>query len=130
MWHGVAWIICSDDDFTDLRGTTRVVLRSRHWQTGRTPPEAEESVGAVMPRGSCVFYSGRTYHGSGENTSGATRNALNFAYALAFLKPEMNTWVGVPPAVAAELQPLIAELAGYGGASGYSNPLEKPGGKL
>ena len=112
MWHGVAWIICSDDDFTDLRGTTRVVLRSRHWQTGRTPPEAEESVGAVMPRGSCVFYSGRTYHGSGENTSGATRNALNFAYALAFLKPEMNTWVGVPPAVAAEVQPLIAELAG------------------
>ena len=32
-----------------------------------------------MPRGSCVFYSGRTFHGSGENRSGTTRQALNFA---------------------------------------------------
>ena len=50
----MAWIICSDDDFTDLRGTTRVVLRSRHWQTGRTPPEAEESVGAVADNANMV----------------------------------------------------------------------------
>ena len=38
---------------------------------------------------------------------------MNFAYALSFLKPEMNTWLGVPPSVAKELPPLIAELAGY-----------------
>ena len=53
------------------------------------------------------------YHGSGENRSRATRQALNFAYALSFLKQEMNTFVGVPPLIARELPPLIAELAGY-----------------
>eukprot|EP01043_Picozoa_sp_COSAG02_P067953 COSAG02_NODE_11106_length_1792_cov_1.203190_2_plen_87_part_00 len=64
-------IICvwrkQDGDFTEVRGTTRAVLRSRHWDRGRPDPKPEDSVGAVMPRGSCFLYSGRTFHGSGEN---------------------------------------------------------------
>ena len=39
---GVIWAL--DDDFTDERGTTRVVLGSRHWQTGHPQPAPEDSV--------------------------------------------------------------------------------------
>ena len=41
------------------------------------------------------------------------RQALNFAYALSFLKQEMNMFVGVPPPVLQNIPPLIAEIAGY-----------------
>jgi ectoine hydroxylase-related dioxygenase (phytanoyl-CoA dioxygenase family) len=112
--HAIGIIWALDGDFTDLRGTTRAVVGSRHWPRAhpqewgggnhRRTPSHEDSVGAVMPRGSCFFYSGRTYHGSGQNDTESPREALNIAYALSFLKQEMNTFVGVPPVVTTPCQ--------------------------
>ena len=33
--HAVSVIWALDGDFTDARGTTRIVLGSRHWERGR-----------------------------------------------------------------------------------------------
>ena len=99
------------------RGTTRVCPRSRFWPVGRTPPGPSESVGAEMPRGSALIYTGRTYHGAGANSTDETRVALNIAYNSSFLKQECNTFVAAPPALvlARKMPGIVAELLGDAG---------------
>ena len=115
--HAVSVIWALDGDFTNARGTTRIVLGSRHWPRGRVAVDAE-SVGAEMKRGSALLYVGRTYHGAGENSTDATRIALNIAYNSSFLKQECNTFVTCTPFVARQMKlpSLVAELVGYAGA--------------
>jgi ectoine hydroxylase-related dioxygenase (phytanoyl-CoA dioxygenase family) len=112
--HAVSVIWALDGPFTNLRGTTRVVLGSHHWETGRAP-EPDEAVGAEMPHGSALLYRGRTYHGAGANSTDEVRTALNISYNSSFLKQECNTFVGTPPAIAKQLPPLVTELLGYVG---------------
>ena len=51
-----------------------------------------ESIPAVMKRGSCLIYTGRTVHGAGHNQTKAPRVALNVAYNSACLKQEENQY--------------------------------------
>eukprot|EP01043_Picozoa_sp_COSAG02_P083730 COSAG02_NODE_21696_length_778_cov_1.050074_1_plen_168_part_00 len=44
-------------DFTEEVGATRIVPRSHRWPKYRQP-KAEECYQAVMPKGSCIIYSG------------------------------------------------------------------------
>ena len=69
-------------DFTADGGATSLCLGSRHWGRWRRPSR-DEAVAAVMPKGSCLVFSGNTWHGSGGNTSPSTRWGLNIDYSVA-----------------------------------------------
>jgi ectoine hydroxylase-related dioxygenase (phytanoyl-CoA dioxygenase family) len=59
------------------------VLGSHRWSLEREPdlsPGSAECAAAVMPKGSCVIYLGRTLHSGGENCSGIDRWGLNVDY--------------------------------------------------
>jgi len=97
--HAISCIWAVDGDFSEERGTTRVVLGSHEWPTARTP-FPEESIAAEMPRGSCFLYTGRTLHGAGHNQTEGPRLALNVAYNSRCLKQEENTSVSIPAGTA------------------------------
>ena len=69
-------------DFTAELGATRVVPGSHRWPSYRKPTD-EESFQAVMPAGSCVIYTGKTYHSSAANTTEEPRWGLNVSTQLA-----------------------------------------------
>ena len=59
------------------------VLGSHRWPLERVPDlstGSAEWAAAVMPKGSCVIYLGRTLHSGGENCSGIDRWGLNVDY--------------------------------------------------
>jgi ectoine hydroxylase-related dioxygenase (phytanoyl-CoA dioxygenase family) len=99
-------------DYTEEMGATRVVPGSH-----RAGPGArfglEDTVAAEMPRGSLMIYSGKVYHGSGENRSQAVRKALNVDYALGWLRQEENQYLSCSSEIAATLSEDLLRLMGY-----------------
>jgi ectoine hydroxylase-related dioxygenase (phytanoyl-CoA dioxygenase family) len=126
--HAISVIWALDADFTEARGTTHVVPGSHTWsvraeellaqpQESRLPrataAKDAQSFPAVMHRGSCLIYTGRTVHGAGHNTTAQPRVALNVAYNCAFLKQEENMYVATPPELARHLPAELQQLIGY-----------------
>jgi hypothetical protein len=121
----VMWAI---EDFTATNGATQVCLGSRHWPRERRPMP-EEAVPAVMGKGSCLVWTGDTWHGSGPNLSAARRWALNIDYSVAWLRQEENQYLAVPPASAAMMPDALLTLLGYSQPSaslGYVGDGEHP----
>jgi hypothetical protein len=102
------------DDFTVANGATRFVAGSHRWEPGRRPGADEPVVHAEMPAGSVAFYTGSIWHGGGANTTAAPRLGVILEYAAAWLRPQENHVVGVPPDVVATLPERLQELLGYG----------------
>jgi hypothetical protein len=101
------------DDFTALNGATRFVVGSHRWEPGRHPTDDDPVVQAVMPAGSVAFYTGSIWHGGGANRSGHSRLGVILEYAAAWLRPQENHVIGVPPQVMAALPERLQELLGY-----------------
>src|SRR5215213_673924 len=59
-------------DFTDENGATRVIPGSHKWEEDRTP-SPDETVPAVMPKGSVLLFTGSVCYGGGANRSDAPR---------------------------------------------------------
>ena len=103
---------CSDGDFTEELGATRVVLGSHLWPRERAA-RPEESVAAVMKKGSCVVYLSSTWHGSGQNSTDTDRLGLNIDYNCSLVKSEENQFLSNPPSVARHFPTHIQKLVGY-----------------
>jgi ectoine hydroxylase-related dioxygenase (phytanoyl-CoA dioxygenase family) len=101
------------DDFTIDNGATRFVAGSHAWEPGRVPGDDDAVVTAEMPAGSVAFYTGSVWHGGGANHTGVPRLGVILEYAAAWLRPQENHVIGVPPAVVAELPERLQELLGY-----------------
>ena len=115
-------------DFTDENGATRVVPGSNQREDGLRFAE-EDSIAAVMSRGSVLVYSGSVYHGGGANRSNRTRVGVNITYNVAWLRQEENQYLSVPREVAAELPEDLLRLMGYARgayALGYIDDLRDP----
>ena len=115
-------------DFTEENGATRVIPGSHTWEDDRTPV-AEETVPAVMPKGSVFFFTGSVYHGGGANRSQEPRIAVQVGYNLGWLRQEENQYLAVPPAVARHLPEQLQKLIGYtlgGYALGYFGDVQHP----
>ena len=85
-YHVQANTMWALSDFTDEVGATRVVVGSHLWDRSRTA-QLQDSVPAVMPKGSVVIYLASCLHGSGPNrTLTDTRIGLNVDYNMALLK--------------------------------------------
>jgi len=100
------------DDFVAENGATLLIPGSHRW--GDELPSADHAtVPAEMRAGSVVLYLGTTWHAGGTNTTDRIRRGITFEYIASWLRPQENHLVAVPPSVAAELPPEIAELLGY-----------------
>jgi ectoine hydroxylase-related dioxygenase (phytanoyl-CoA dioxygenase family) len=79
-------------DFTEESGATRVVPDS-HRTEDDVRYSVDDSLPAVMPRGSVVLYLGSTVHGGGANRSDAVRVGINIDYVLGWLRQEENQYL-------------------------------------
>jgi hypothetical protein len=114
-WHYAAAlnIIWALDDFTEKNGATVVVPGSH--KIG-APPDTQRlpEVSAIAPRGSMIVIDGRTWHGSGENsTASETRAAILAHYCVPWLRQQENLFRSMQPAVRARLTPHLRTLLGF-----------------
>jgi len=101
------------DDFTVENGATRFVPSSHRWEPGRWPADGDETVQAEMPAGSVAFYTGSIWHGGGANRTDRPRLGVILEYVAAWLRPQENHVIGVPPEIIATLPEPLQELLGY-----------------
>ena len=100
-------------DFTEENGATRVIPGSHLWDDERAP-KAEETVPAVMKKGSVLITLGATYHGGGYNNSkDEWRHAMYTSYNLGWLKQEEAQFLVNPPEVARHYPQRLQRLLGY-----------------
>lgn len=117
-------------DFTEANGATRVIPGSHRWDWDREPTPAD-TVGATMPLGSVLLYTGTVVHGGGHNRSAAPRVGMNITYLLGWLRQEENQYLSCPPDIARGLAPELQALLGYStgnGSLGYFSRVEPAAG--
>ena len=116
------------NEFTEENGATRVIPGS-HKLADKLQFKHEDTVPALMPAGSVVFYTGSLYHGAGANRSDDVRCGLNLTYALAWLRQEENQYLSVPQEIARTLPDPLLKLMGYARgayALGYVDDVRDP----
>ena len=114
-------------DYTEEMGATRVVPGSH------LKPDAdytiEDTIAAEMTRGSALFYTGKVYHGAGENKSDKLRQAINITYAVGWVRQEENQYLATPLEIAKTLPEDLLKVMGYQMgcfAMGYIGDFEDP----
>ncbi len=130
------WVVAvnyASCDFTAENGATRVVPGSHRWPRGRKP-RPEDEAQAVMPKGSAIFWLGRTFHALGANRTPQVRTGIISIFSVNWLTQEENQFVGVPRELVEELPEQAQRLLGYRSAAvGYvmgrdAENLLRPGG--
>lgn len=115
-------------DYTEENGATRIVPDSQF--VGRKQKYSEEqSIPAVMKRGSALFYTGKIYHGAGANRSDGIRQAINITYAVGWVRQEENQYLSCPREIAQTLSDDLLKVMGYQYgcfAIGYTRDFEDP----
>lgn len=108
----ILFILVAGTDFSAENGATRLVMGSHAWEKGRTAKESEVSQ-AIMPKGSVVFWLGKTLHGLGANASSQPRKAFTFSFVVDWLATEENQLLTTPADVARSLPHKAQQLLGY-----------------
>lgn len=115
-------------DYTAENGATRIVPGSHKAGSGQKYlPEA--GIPAVMKKGSVLLYTGKIYHGAGENKSDNIRQAINITYAVGWVRQEENQYLATPLEVARTLPDDLLKVMGYQCgcfAMGYVRDFEDP----
>ena len=101
------------DDFTADNGATHVVPGSHKW-TDKRPDEGTQTVRAIAPAGSVIFFLGSAYHGGGANNTDKPRLGVILEYCAGWVRPQENHILGVPKEIVRELPERLQELLGYG----------------
>ena len=109
---GVMWALT---DFTLENGATRIVPGSHLWEQTRLAKEGEVAQG-VMPRGSALFWLGRTLHSLAINHTDTPRTGIFMSLSSNWLTQEENQFLAVPPELARTLPEKAQRLLGYRGA--------------
>ena len=115
-------------DYTEENGATRLVPNSMYKGT-KLKFDPSEAIAAEMKKGSALFYTGKIYHGAGENRSDNIRQAINITYAAGWLRQEENQYISTPPEIAKTLDDDLLKLMGYQCACfaiGYARDFEDP----
>lgn len=130
-------IIMALSDFTLENGATHVLPGSNHLLEEPDSSKTYPTVQAVMPKGSCLFVLGSTWHHGGANNSDRIRwdrnckilnlfsfltgcvpryqfrHGVTMAYSAGYLRPMENFQVGVAEEKAATFHPDLAKLMGW-----------------
>lgn len=107
-------------DYTEEMGATRVVPGS-HKLGPSERFTIEDTVAAEMPRGSVLIFSGKVYHGGGENKSNRVRKALDLGFTVGWVRQEENQYLSCPPEIARTLPEELLRLMGYDWKHGYGH---------
>lgn len=100
------------DEFTEENGATVVLPGSHHWDDTRRPTQDDEHRAAVMPPGSCVFFSGTLWHG-GTNRSDRDRLAITAQYCEPWLRPQEAFTLSTTRETARVVSEDIRRMLGY-----------------
>jgi ectoine hydroxylase-related dioxygenase (phytanoyl-CoA dioxygenase family) len=100
------------DDFTEQNGATHVVPGSHKWIAQR-PGSDTPTLRAAMPAGSVMFFLGSIFHGGGANLADRPRLGVILEYAVGWVRPQENHFLGVPKSIVRELPERLQELLGY-----------------
>ncbi len=100
------------DDFTVENGATVVYPGSNSWQGDEVPTNIDP-VQAVMPAGSLLIWTGKTFHGGGANRSDAPRFGVIIEYVAGYLRSHENIQAAMPRELVRELPERMQELVGY-----------------
>jgi ectoine hydroxylase-related dioxygenase (phytanoyl-CoA dioxygenase family) len=100
------------DDFTEQNGATVVVPGSHRWIDER-PDGGSETLRAVMPAGSVMFFVGGVFHGGGANATDRARLGVILEYCAGWVRPQENHVLGVPKDIIRGLPERLQELLGY-----------------
>ena len=111
-WEIQASAMIAMDDFTLENGATHILPNS-HSALGPVLIKHENTVQAVMPKGSCLFYLGSAWHGGGANNSAKPRAGLISTYSLGWLKQEEIQAFCVPKEMVNQYPDRIRRLIGY-----------------
>jgi ectoine hydroxylase-related dioxygenase (phytanoyl-CoA dioxygenase family) len=101
------------DDFTEANGATRVIPGSHRRARFDISEGLGEPVAVEMPAGSVIFYPGTVVHGGGANRTDRARLGVILEFVAAWIRPQENHVIGVPPELVATLAPRLQELLGY-----------------
>src|SRR5262249_16523219 len=99
-------------EFTTENGATRIVPGSHRWGPERVAHD-DESVPAVMPADSVVFFLGSTWHSGGHNRSTSSRLWGFWEYSLGDLRQEGKQILIAPPEVARPPSPELPGPVGF-----------------
>jgi ectoine hydroxylase-related dioxygenase (phytanoyl-CoA dioxygenase family) len=116
-------------DFTEEMGATRLIVGSQRWEEEPETIDPSLTTGAVMAKGSVLFYVGSIFHGGGANNSGVHRIGINIGYSLGWLRQEENQYLACPPDTARTLPEGLLRLMGYQRGSfalGYVDDMRDP----
>ena len=105
-------------DTTEEMGATRVVPGS-HRLPGDSEFTIEDTVPVEMTRGSVMIFSGKLFHGGGQNRSNRERHLLDLGYAVSWVRQEENQYLACPPEIARTLPESLQRLMGYRSDNGY-----------
>ena len=107
-------IIYMLNDFTADNGGTRLVPRSH--LTGRQPTDALDlqPIAAEGPAGTAVIFEGRTWHGTGANTSDRIRLGLLATFCGPQFRTQENYTLGILPEVYEQCSPELLRRLGFG----------------
>lgn len=100
------------DDFTQKNGATQIVPQSHLWDSGRAP-KREETIAAVMPAGSVLFFIGTSWHGGGDNRASAPRMAVTHQYCESYMRQQENYSLALSKDTVRALSPELRSLIGY-----------------
>lgn len=115
-------------DFTEENGATRIMPGSQELPNA-FDHRTDETVPAEMAAGSCLFYTGKVYHGGGANASDDVRIGVNITYVVGWLRQEENQYLSIPREVAETLDDELLRLLGYrmgAYALGYIDDVRDP----
>jgi ectoine hydroxylase-related dioxygenase (phytanoyl-CoA dioxygenase family) len=104
----VVWML---DEFTSANGATRVVPRS-HLALGH-PGQAAKAVAVEASAGTALVLDGRTWHGTGRNTTSRSRVGVLAYYCKPWIRQQENQLLSVDPTVARAASRPLRRLLGY-----------------
>lgn len=114
-------------DVTEANGATRIIPRSHLRADSPELFDPANSVPAEMTSGSVLFFSGKTVHGGGANTTADTwRTCLHVGYMLGWLRSEEAHPFALSSELAVRLPRRARELLAFA----EYNPAPQEGGRL
>ncbi len=100
------------DPYTATNGATVIIPGSHTWGADRIATRSE-TVSAIMPAGSIMYFLSTLWHGGGSNSSGKDRVALTVQYCQPWIRQLENQMLVVDWDKLDELPPKLVDMLGY-----------------